>query len=267
MLDLLSDPNAWAALLSLTALEIVLGIDNVIFLSIVSGKLPPEQQKAARRTGLALALLMRIGLLMLITWLQKLEAPFLYLGWSGVSLGDGTEAQAAQMAAAHMFGLSWRDLILIGGGFFLLYKGTTEIHHMMEGGDEAVHVSAKKAVFSAVILQIVVLDVVFSLDSVITAVGMVPPEQIWVMVVAVLVSVAVMMAFARSISGFVLAHPSVKILALAFLLLIGVLLVADGLGQKIPKGYVYFAMSFSLAVELLNLRFRAKRRRSAPTSA
>ncbi|MFO1235995.1 MAG: TerC family protein [Alphaproteobacteria bacterium] len=262
MLDLLSDPNAWAALLSLTALEIVLGIDNVIFLSIVSGKLPPEQQKAARRTGLALALLMRIGLLMLITWLQKLEAPFLYLGWSGVSLGDGTEAQAAQMAAAHMFGLSWRDLILIGGGFFLLYKGTTEIHHMMEGGDEAVHVSAKRAVFSAVILQIVVLDVVFSLDSVLTAVAM-APGMIEVMILAVVISMAVMLAASEPVAAFVNRHPTVKMLALSFLILVGATLVADGVHYHIERGFIYAAIAFSVGVETLNLVAAARRKRAA----
>ena len=163
MLELLSDPNAWAALLTLTALEIVLGIDNVIFLSIVSAKLPLEQQKSARRIGLSLALIMRIGLLMIITWIQQLEDPFLMIG---------------------EFGLSWRDVILIGGGLFLLYKGTVEIHQMMEGHDEAVHASARTASFTAVIFQIVVLDVVFSLDSVLTAVAM-APGMIEVMVVAI----------------------------------------------------------------------------------
>ena len=262
MLELLSDPNAWAALLSLTALEIVLGIDNVIFLSIVSGKLPVEQQKAARRIGLALALLMRIGLLMLITWLQQLEAPFLYLGWSGVTFGNGSEAQAAEMAAAHMFGLSWRDVILIGGGFFLLYKGTIEIHHMMEGEEDGVHVSARKAVFSAVILQIVVLDVVFSLDSVLTAVAM-APGMIEVMILAVVISMIVMLVASEPVAAFVNKHPSVKMLALSFLILVGSTLVADGVHYHIERGFIYAAIAFSVGVETLNLIAAARRRRAA----
>ena len=247
MLPGIEEPQTWVALLSLCAMEIVLGIDNVVFISILAAKLPPERRDGVSRLGLGLALIMRVGLLFTISWIMGLTRPLV------------TVMEKA---------ITGRDLILLLGGLFLIAKSTNEIYSKVEGdaGEEAGAAGATVSV-GLVIAQILALDVVFSLDSVITAVGMVPPEQIWVMVVAVLVSVAVMMAFARSISGFVLAHPSVKILALAFLLLIGVLLVADGLGQKIPKGYVYFAMSFSLAVELLNLRFRAKRRRSAPTSA
>jgi len=239
MLELLADPSAWAALLSLTALEIVLGIDNVIFLSIVSGKLPVEQQKPARRIGLALALLMRIGLLFLITWLQKLEHPFVTIG---------------------SFGLSWRDVILIGGGLFLLYKGTTEIHHTMEGHDESPEASAKTAVFSAVILQIVVLDVVFSLDSVLTAVAM-APGMIAVMIAAVVISMAVMLWASEPVAAFVNRHPTVKMLALSFLILVGATLVADGFHYHIDRSFIYAAIAFSVLVETLNLVAAARRRR------
>jgi len=246
MLPGIEEPQTWVALLSLCAMEIVLGIDNVVFISILASKLPPERRDGVSRLGLGLALIMRVGLLFTISWIMGLTRPLVTVMEKSIT---------------------GRDLILLVGGLFLIAKSTNEIYSKVEREEEEAGAGGAAASVGLVIAQILALDVVFSLDSVITAVGMVPPEQIWVMVVAVLVSVAVMMAFARSISGFVLAHPSVKILALAFLLLIGVLLVADGLGQKIPKGYVYFAMSFSLAVELLNLRFRAKRRRSAPTSA
>lgn len=239
MLPGIEEPQTWVALLSLCAMEVVLGIDNVVFISILAAKLPPERRDPVARLGLGLALIMRVGLLFTISWIMGLTRPLITLMGSSVT---------------------GRDLILLLGGLFLIAKATTEIYTKVER-DEGEHAGAgATASVGVVIAQILALDVVFSLDSVITAVGMVPPEQIWVMVTAVLVSVAVMMAFARPISRFVLAHPSVKILALAFLLLIGVLLVADGLGQKISKGYVYFAMTFSLGVELLNLRFRAKRR-------
>ncbi len=262
MLELLSDPNAWAALLSLTALEIVLGIDNVIFLSIVSAKLPIEQQKNARRIGLALALIMRIGLLMLITWLQQLEAPFAYLGWTDIVWGDGSKEQAATMAAAGMFGLSWRDLILIGGGLFLLYKGTTEIHQTMEGHEESLHISAKKAAFTTVIFQIVVLDIVFSLDSVLTAVAM-APGMIEVMILAVVISMAVMLVASEPVAKFVNKHPTVKMLALSFLILVGATLVADGVHYHIERGFIYAAIAFSVGVETLNLIAAARRKRIA----
>ena len=241
MLDLLTDPTAWAALLSLTALEIVLGIDNVIFLSIVSAKLPPEQQKPARRIGLALALIMRIGLLMLISWIQELKEPF-----------------------ATIMGLdvSWRDVILIGGGLFLLYKGTVEIHHAMEGHDETPRVGARRAAFGAVIMQIVILDVVFSLDSVLTAVAM-APGMIEVMVLAVVISMAVMLAASEPVAAFVNRHPTVKMLALSFLILVGMTLVADGFHYHIERGFIYAAIAFSVGVETLNLIAARRRKKKA----
>ena len=220
------------ALVTLTFLEIVLGVDNVIFISILSGKLPREQQDRARRTGLLAAMGMRILLLLSISWIIRLTAP----------LFSVLERP-----------ISGRDLILIGGGLFLLGKATLEIHERLEG--EEGHSSARVApTFSAVIAQIMALDIVFSLDSVITAVGM--ADDIAIMVTAVVLSVGVMMFSAASISGFVNRHPTVKVLALSFLLLIGVSLVGDGLGMHIPKGYIYFAMGFSVFVEMINLRLR-----------
>lgn len=240
MLELLSDPNAWAALLSLTALEIVLGIDNVIFLSIVSARLPLEQQKPARRIGLALALIMRIGLLMLISWIQQLKEPFMMIG---------------------SFGLSWRDVILLGGGLFLLYKGTVEIHQMMEGHTEEHRTTTKTAAFGAIIVQIVILDIVFSLDSVLTAVAM-APDMIEVMILAVVISMAIMLFAAEPVARFVNRHPTVKMLALTFLMLVGAMLVADGVHYHIERGFIYAAIAFSVTVEALNL-YAAKRRRDA----
>ena len=226
------------ALVTLTVLEIVLGVDNVIFISILSNKLPADQQKRARRVGLLAAMGMRILLLFSIAWLVRLTSPLFEL-------------------FDHPF--SGRDLILIAGGLFLLAKATYEIHDKLEG-DEG-HKSAKvAATFGSVITQVMLLDVVFSLDSVITAVGMV--DEIWVMVTAVIAAVMVMMIAAEPISEFVETHPTLKILALSFLLLIGLSLVADGLGQHIPKGYIYFAMGFSVFVEVVNIRVR--RRVAAP---
>jgi predicted tellurium resistance membrane protein TerC len=220
------------ALVTLTFLEIVLGVDNVIFISILSGKLPRDQQDRARRTGLLAAMGMRILLLLSISWIVRLTAP----------LFSVLERP-----------ISGRDLILIGGGLFLLTKATLEIHERLEG--EEGHSSARVApTFAAVIAQIMALDIVFSLDSVITAVGM--ADDIAIMVAAVVLSVAVMVFSAASISGFVNRHPTVKVLALSFLLLIGVSLVGDGLGMHIPKGYIYFAMGFSVFVEMVNLRLR-----------
>jgi predicted tellurium resistance membrane protein TerC len=220
------------ALVTLTFLEIVLGVDNVIFISILSGKLPRDQQDRARRTGLLAAMGMRILLLLSISWIVRLTAPLF-------SVMDRP--------------VSGRDLILIGGGLFLLAKATLEIHERLEG--EEGHSSARVApTFTAVIAQIMALDIVFSLDSVITAVGM--ADDIAIMVTAVVLSVGVMMFSAASISGFVNRHPTVKVLALSFLLLIGVSLVGDGLGMHIPKGYIYFAMGFSVFVEMINLRLR-----------
>ena len=233
-MELLTDPQIWIAFLTLTALELVLGIDNIVFISILSDKLPKEQRLFARRVGLFLAMFMRIGLLFILSWLVGLTAP-----WFTILAEE----------------ISGRDLILIVGGIFLLWKSTKEIHQLLEG-ERGVESNKVAATFSSVIIQILLIDAVFSLDSIITAVGMV--DHIEVMVAAVIVSVALMMLFANSIGNFVSAHPTVKMLALAFLFLIGVVLVADGLDHHIPKGYVYFAMAFSLMVEMLNLRRRAK---------
>ncbi|WP_415909497.1 TerC family protein [Oleiharenicola sp. Vm1] len=233
-MDWLSDPQAWISLLTLTGLEIVLGIDNVIFISILAGKLPAEQQPKARQLGLSLALLTRIALLASIAWIAKLTNPlFAVLG----------------------HGVSGRDLILIIGGLFLIVKSTMEIHEKLEG--EEGHASAKVAAsFARVIVQIMLLDIVFSLDSVITAVGM--AQHLAVMIAAVILAMGVMLLAAGAISDFVNKHPTLKILALSFLLLIGTTLIAEGMGFHIPKGYVYFAMAFSFGVEMLNLKLRKK---------
>jgi predicted tellurium resistance membrane protein TerC len=230
----IADPQVWIAFATLLALEIVLGIDNIIFISILAGKLPADQQPRARYTGLGLALVMRIILLFSLSWVIGLTAP---------------------LFAVFGHDISGRDLILILGGLFLLGKSTFEIHESLEG--EPGHASAKvPANFVSVLIQIMLLDIVFSLDSVITAVGM--AEDIGVMVTAVIIAVAIMMLAADAISGFVDRHPTVKMLALAFLLLIGVSLVAEGLHHHIPKGYIYFAMGFSVFVEMINLRLRKK---------
>ncbi|MBC7791328.1 MAG: TerC family protein [Anaerolineae bacterium] len=231
-MDLLTDPQSWIALATLLALEIVLGVDNVVFISILAGKLPADQQKRARTMGLALALITRILLLLSLSWVVRLTAPlFAVLG--------------------HDF--SGRDLILIAGGLFLLGKSTHEMHQQLEG-DEGEASARVRPTFKGVIVQILLLDMVFSLDSVITAVGMV--DRIEIMVAAVVLAMVVMLLFSGHISGFVDRHPTVKMLALSFLLLIGTTLIAEGIGQHIPKGYVYFAMAFSLFVEALNLRTR-----------
>lgn len=233
-MEWLADPQIWIAFLTLTVLELVLGIDNVIFISILSGRLPESQQQRARYIGLALALIMRVGLLFSLTWVMGLTEP-LFTIWNQ--------------------SVSGRDLILLIGGLFLIGKSTHEIHGSLEG--EEGHKSKKAyASFASVIVQIMLLDIVFSLDSVITAVGMV--SNIWIMIAAVIVSIIAMMAFAGPIGGFVQRHPTVKMLALAFLLLIGVTLMAEGLHQHISKGYIYTAMAFSVFVEFLNLRLRKK---------
>ncbi|HYH19314.1 MAG TPA: TerC family protein [Azospirillum sp.] len=237
MLDLLADPNVWASLLTLTALEIVLGIDNIIFISIMASKLPAHQQHKARQVGLALALITRLLLLASIAWVATLTQPlFSVLGMD----------------------VSGRDLILIGGGLFLLAKGTMEIHHTVEGEEEDGPVKVA-ATFTSVVVQIMFLDIVFSLDSVITAVGM--SDHLPVMVAAVVIAMAVMLFASGPVGDFVNRHTTVKMLALSFLLLVGVALVADGLGFHIPKGYLYFAIAFSALVEALNLMAAGRRRK------
>lgn len=235
VLALLQSPEAWASLLTLTILEIVLGIDNIIFISIIAAKLPPHQQAKARSIGLGLALIMRIVLLMLIFWIAHLTAPLFSV------LGNE---------------ISWRDIILIGGGLFLLVKGTMEIHHTVEGVHDEKSANLKQVTFGAVLAQIAVLDIVFSLDSVITAVGM-ADERI-IMIAAVIIAIGVMLFAAKPVSDFVNAHPTVKMLALSFLLLVGMALIADGFDVHIPRGYLYFAVAFSLGVECLNLWMRKK---------
>jgi predicted tellurium resistance membrane protein TerC len=231
-MEWLTDPQIWIALATLTFLEIVLGVDNIIFISILSGKLPVEQQPKARRLGLLGAMVTRVMLLFSLAWIIKLTAP-----WFSI--------------AGHE--LSGRDLILLGGGLFLIGKSTFEIHEKLEG--EEGHGSAKGAAsFGSVIVQIMLLDIVFSLDSVITAVGMV--DELWVMIAAVMIAVGIMMASAETISAFVHKHPTVKMLALSFLLLIGMSLILEGLDHHVPKGYIYFAMGFSVFVEMINLRLR-----------
>ena len=234
MLELLSNPQTWIAFATLTLLELVLGIDNIIFISILVDKLPKDRREMARRLGLFMAMFMRIGLLLVLAWIVGLVTPLF-----------------------SVFGMeiSGRDLILILGGMFLIWKSTTEIHQSMEGEEEHGS-SAVKATFAAVILQIMVIDLVFSLDSIITAVGMV--DDVRVMIAAVIASVGLMMLFAGPIGRFVSDHPTIKMLALSFLVVVGVVLVAEGFDHHVPKGYVYFAMAFSLGVEVLNIRMRKR---------
>jgi predicted tellurium resistance membrane protein TerC len=234
-MDWISSPEAWIALLTLTALEIVLGIDNVVFISILVSKLPAHQQARARTVGLVLAMMTRILLLLSLTWIMRLTAPFLTI-WE------------------HEF--SGRDLILLIGGVFLIWKSTQEIHGRLEGESKSDRASRSTVTMSGVLVQIALLDIVFSLDSVITAVGM--ANNVAVMIVAIILAVGFMMFAARLIGDFVDRHPTVKMLAVSFLLLIGVTLLADAFGQHIAKGYVYFAMAFSVFVETLNLRARKK---------
>lgn len=245
-MELLTNPEIWVSLLTLTVLEIVLGIDNIVFISILSGKLPPEQQGKARNLGLALAMITRVLLLLSISWIMTLTTPLFNAGsWIGLQSEQLLEKLA----------ISGRDLILIIGGLFLIYKSTVEIHDKLEGEEEEATVK-KVHSFSGVIFQILLLDIVFSLDSVITAVGM--ADHIEVMIAAVIIAVIVMMISAKGISNFVNQHPTVKMLALSFLLLIGVSLLAEGFEQHIPKGYIYFAMAFSVLVEFLNLKMKSK---------
>ena len=230
-MEQLAHADVWIALATLTAMEIVLGIDNIVFITILVGRVPKERRAFARRFGIGLALVTRLGLLFTLSWIMRLTEPFVTV------LGHA---------------ISGRELILLGGGVFLIGKATLEIHHKLEGDQPEDGAKAKGNGVLGVVLQIALIDIVFSLDSVITAVGM--ASQLWIMVTAMIISVIVMLAFAGRIGDFVERHPSIKILALSFLILIGVLLVAEGLGQHVNKGYVYFAMGFSLLVELLNLR-------------
>ena len=237
-MELLLDPQAWIALFTLTALEIVLGVDNIIFISILVGRLPEHQRQRARTLGLAFAMLTRIALLLSLAWVMTLTEPLFT-----IPLLDKD--------------ISGRDLILIGGGLFLLWKSVHEIHNSLEGEEEVQAAGAARAGFAAVIVQIAIIDIVFSLDSVITAVGMV--DEVSIMVLAIVIAVGVMMFAAKTIGEFVDRHPTVKMLALSFLTIVGVALIAEGWDLHIPKGYIYFAMAFSVGVEMLNIRMRSRR--------
>ena len=236
----INDPQIWLSLITLSALEIVLGIDNLVFIAILTGRLPEHQRALGRKIGLSLALVTRLMLLATLAWIVGLTAPVFSI------FGQG---------------FSWRDMILIGGGLFLLYKATVEIHEMVEHDGEGVDKpeGAVGVTFRGVVMQIAVIDIIFSLDSVITAVGMV--DQLWVMVAAVVFAMLIMIVASNPLANFVAAHPTVKMLALSFLLLIGVLLVADGFGLHVPKGYIYFSLAFSVAVETLNHWVRNRRKR------
>jgi len=238
-MELITDPNAWLALITLTALEIVLGIDNIIFISILAGKLPEAQRAKARTIGLAMAMGTRLALLASLVWMMRLTAPLFTIAVLNQEI-------------------SGRDLILIIGGLFLLAKSTMEIHDKLEGEEES-SAGRAAATFASVIIQIALLDIVFSLDSIITAIGM--ANQLSIMAAAVIIAVIFMMLFAGAVSAFIDRHPTIKMLALSFLLLIGVALIGDGLDMHIPKGYIYFAMAFSVFVEMLNIRIR---RRATP---
>jgi predicted tellurium resistance membrane protein TerC len=242
MLELLTSPDAWIAFVTLTALELVLGIDNIIFISILVDRLPEKRREFGRRLGLFLAMFMRVALLFALSWMIGLTAPLFTILRQEIS---------------------GRDLILIGGGLFLLWKSTKEIHGLLEGEKE--HEPKKvKAGFAAIISQIIIIDLVFSFDSIIMAVGMV--DKLPVMIAAVIASVALMMAFATPIGRFVSTHSTIKMLALAFLVAVGVVLIADGFGHHVPKGYIYFAMAFSVCVEMLNIRVRKRMGESVPDS-
>ena len=237
MLAWIADPHAWAALAALTAIEIVLGVDNIVFISVLVSRLPAAAAKRARQIGLALALVFRIALLFALTWIIGLTEPvFKYGDWD----------------------LSWRDIVLIGGGLFLLTKATREVHEEIEGDDEAPTVMQTRSAFYWVVGQVIVIDIVFSVDSIITAIGM--SQQIEIMVLAILIAVAVMYAASGAVSRFITRHPTTKMLALTFLMLIGVALIADGGGFHIPRGYIYFAMAFAGGVEFLNVLARRRRK-------
>ena len=236
-MDWITDPQIWISLITLTGLEIVLGIDNIIFISILAGKLPVEQQAKARQTGLMLALITRILLLLSLTWIMGLNTPLFTVPLLGQPI-------------------SGRDLVLLLGGLFLIWKSVREVHEKLEAPDGHATAGGAAVSFAATIVQILLLDIVFSLDSVITAVGM--ANQVGVMIAAVVIALGVMLVFAEAISDFVNQHPTLKMLALSFLILIGVTLVGEALGQHIPKGYIYFSMAFAFGVEMLNLRVRSK---------
>ncbi len=242
-MDWLTDPQIWISLFTLTLLEIVLGIDNVIFISILAGKLPPAQQAKARQLGLGLALITRILLLLSLTWIMGATRPLFTLPM--------LERE-----------VSVRDLVLLLGGLFLIWKSVKEVHEKLDDADGQATAGRTAVTFAGTIVQILLLDIVFSLDSVITAVGM--ANHVGVMIAAVMIAIGVMLAFAGAISDFVNRHPTLKMLALSFLILIGVMLVAEGLGQHIPKGYLYFAMAFAFGVEMLNLKLRAKQTKRQP---
>ncbi len=242
-MDWLTDPQIWISLFTLTALEIVLGIDNIVFISILAGKLPAEQQQKARQLGLMLALVTRILLLLSLSWVMGLTKPLFTLPVMNQPI-------------------SGRDLVLLIGGLFLIWKSVKEVHEKLEDADGHATAGRTRVTFAGVIVQILILDIVFSLDSVITAVGM--ANHIGVMITAVVIALGVMLVFAGAISDFVNRHPTLKMLALSFLILIGVMLVGEGLGQHIPKGYIYFSMAFAFGVEMLNLKLRAKRSGEKP---
>lgn len=247
-MELFLKPDTWLALLTLCFLEIVLGIDNIIFISIVSNKLPEIDRKKARNTGLALAMFVRIGLLLGITWIIGFTEPLFSI--------------PANYFMEHEMALSGKDLILGFGGLFLIAKSTMEINHEMEGedGEEEQKKTAVPS-FTSTIVQIILLDIIFSFDSILTAVGIVPPEQVLIMIIAVIVSIIVMMFFSGAISAFIKKHPSMEVLALGFLILIGFTLLLEGLHKDIPKGYIYFAVAFSLLIEFTNIRVRKKRKK------
>ncbi len=258
ILALLTDPAAWAALVTLVVLEVVLGIDNLVFIAILSNKLPPHQQAKARKLGLSLALIMRIAMLMLIGWIVTLQTPLFDLGISGA---PGPHGEPTFETA-----FSGRDLILLAGGLFLLWKATKEIHHSMDTGPATGELldhkqSAVQVTFSAAIAQIIALDLVFSIDSILTAVGM--TDHVPIMVTAVVITVGLMLIAAEPLSKFIEKNPTLVMLALAFLVMIGLVLIADGFGFHVPKGYIYAAMGFSVAVETLNMAKRASRNKAA----
>jgi predicted tellurium resistance membrane protein TerC len=240
-MEIFANPDTWISLLTLTFMEVVLGIDNIVFISIVVARLPPEQQGKGRTIGLSLALIFRVILLLFISWIVGASAPLFSIDL------PFSESE---------FAVSWRDIILFAGGLFLLAKSTTEIHNKLEGEEEGHGQGKMHATMGKILVQIILIDIVFSFDSILTAVGL--AQEVTVMVIAVVVAMGIMLAFAKYVSDFVNNHPTVKMLALAFLILIGFMLIVESLHQHIPKGYIYFAMFFSLLVEMLNMRLRKK---------